>query len=173
MTETITYGWGQSRLGTFLAATSARGLVAVEFADDRAPARARLAEDFAGSTLVEDQAAMATTLERLATVIDRPGETADLALDPRGSVNERRVWDALCRIPAGTTTTYGEIAAGLGAPFDAREVAAGCAANRIAILIPCHRVVKKDGGLSGYRWGYRRKRALIDRERQAMPFALV
>ncbi len=173
MTETITYGWGQSSLGTFVAATSGRGLVAVEFADDRGTARAKLAEDFADATLVEDQAAMTATLERLAAVIDRPGEAPGLALDPRGSADERRVWEALCRIPAGTTTTYGEIAAELGVPFDAREVAAGCAANRIAILIPCHRVVKKDGGLSGYRWGYRRKRALIDRERQAVPFALV
>lgn len=173
MTETVTYGWGQSSLGTFLAATSGRGLVAVEFADDRAAPRARLAEDFAAARLVEDQAAMAAIVERLATVIDRPGEVANLALDPRGSASEMTVWEALRRVPAGSTTTYGEIAAGLGVPFDAREVAAGCAANRIAILIPCHRVVKRDGGLSGYRWGYRRKRALIDRERQAVPFALV
>jgi AraC family transcriptional regulator of adaptative response/methylated-DNA-[protein]-cysteine methyltransferase len=172
MTETIIYGWGQSSLGTFLAAASATGLVAVEFADERAAARARLAEGFAGATLVEDQTAMGAVLERLAAVIDRPGQTSDLALDPRGSAAERQVWEALCRIPAGSTTTYGEIAAQLGAPFDAREVAAACAANRIAILIPCHRVVKKDGGLSGYRWGYRRKRALIDREVHAVPFAL-
>ncbi len=172
MSGTITYGWGQSSLGTFLAAASATGLVAVDFADERGIARARLAEGFAGMTLIEDQTAMAAVLERLAAVIDRPGGASDLALDPRGSAAERRVWDALCRIPAGSTTTYGAIAATLGAPFDAREVAAACAANRIAVLIPCHRVVKKDGGLSGYRWGYRRKRALIDREAQAVPFAL-
>lgn len=168
MTEIITHGWGRSALGNFLTAASADGIVAIEFADDRAAAVAKLAGDFPAAQLVADQA----TVAGVADAIDRPGMAPDPALDPRGTPEELRVWQALRRIPAGTTTTYGALAAAFGQPFDARAVAAACAANRIAVLIPCHRVVKKDGSLSGYRWGYGRKRALIDREAQAAPFAL-
>lgn len=168
MTEIIIHGWGRSALGNFLAAASAAGIVAIEFADDHVAAVAKLAADFPGAQLIADQAAV----EGVTDAIDRPGIAPDPALDPRGTADELRVWQALRRIPAGTTTTYGGLAAALGQPFDARMVAAACAANRIAVLIPCHRVVKKDGSLSGYRWGYGRKRTLINREAQAAPFAL-
>ena len=89
------------------------------------------------------------------------------ALLTGGTEFQRAVWSALCEIPAGRTASYGEIATRLGTPREAREVAEACAANAIAILIPCHRIVKKDGSLSGYRWGFRRKRTLIAREREA------
>ena len=167
MTEIFAYGWGRSALGTFLVAMSAHGIVAVEFTDDRDAALGKLAADFPDAVLAEDQAA----IRSVADALDRPEGTA-LALDPRGTVDELRVWQALRDIPTGSTASYGALAARLGRPFDARIVAAACAANRIAVLIPCHRVVKKDGSLSGYRWGYRRKRMLIDREAQAAPFAL-
>ncbi len=92
----------------------------------------------------------------------------DLPLDMRGTEFELRVWNALRDIPAGQTVNYGEIAARIGAPREAREVAEACAANTLAVIVPCHRVVKKDGSISGYRWGFKRKRALIEREHRAL-----
>ena len=99
--------------------------------------------------------------------IDHPENDAALTLDLQGSEFECRVWNALREIPAGTTTTYGEIAARLGVPRQAREVGEACAANKLAVVVPCHRVVKKDGSISGYRWGVRRKRKLLEREHSA------
>ena len=90
--------------------------------------------------------------------------TTELPLDVRGTVFQRSVWQALCQIPAGTTVTYSEIAKRIGRPKASRAVAAACAANKIAIAIPCHRVVRKDGSLAGYRWGIERKRALLATE---------
>ena len=110
---------------------------------------------------------MAETVARVSALIERPERTSDLALDLRGSDFELRVWAALKQIPPGMTASYGEIAARIGAPRETREVGEACAANTLAILIPCHRVVKKDGSIAGYRWGVRRKRALLARERQA------
>jgi AraC family transcriptional regulator, regulatory protein of adaptative response / methylated-DNA-[protein]-cysteine methyltransferase len=97
-------------------------------------------------------------------LVETPSRHLDLTLDIRGNEQERAVWDALCAIPAGETRTYGAIAKSLRVPATAQEVGAACAANRIAVAIPCHRVVKADGSLSGYRWGVHRKRRLINRE---------
>ena len=119
-----------------------------------------------GAAVVEDYDGLEGTLDRIAALIDQPENDLDLALDLRGSDFEIRVWKVLCEIPAGTTTNYGEIAARLDVPRAAREVAEACAANALAVLVPCHRVVKKDGSISGYRWGVWRKRALIERERR-------
>jgi AraC family transcriptional regulator of adaptative response/methylated-DNA-[protein]-cysteine methyltransferase len=94
-----------------------------------------------------------------------------IALDPRGDDYQKTVWSIVQEIPAGETTTYGALAAKLGSR-DARDVTAAIAANAIALLIPCHRVVKKDGSLSGYRWGTKRKRTLLERERRAVSFQL-
>ena len=172
MSEQIRFAWGQSSLGPFIAAASDRGLVACEFADQPAVTLAGLRQRFTDGVLVEDAAGLAPTVTALAGLIDAPGSELALPLDPRGSAPERRVWDALRAIPPGRTASYGEIAARLGPPHDARSVGEACAANTLALLIPCHRVVKKDGGLSGYRWGVRRKRALLAREQQATAFAL-
>lgn len=171
MTEIVRYAWGTSSLGPFIAASSDRGLVAFEFADPATSSAEALLSGLAGARLVPDGPALADTVERLAAVVDRPQQDAGLALDIRGSDHAMRVWAALRAIPAGRTTSYGEVAAGLGTPREAREVAEACAANRIAILIPCHRVVRKDGSLSGYRWGVRRKRELLAREQRAMAAA--
>jgi AraC family transcriptional regulator of adaptative response/methylated-DNA-[protein]-cysteine methyltransferase len=122
---------------------------------------------FPDAVLVEDASAMRETLSRVAELIDHPEKESDLALDLQGSDFERRVWNALREIPVGATANYGDIAARVGSPRDAREVAQACANNILAVVIPCHRVVKKDGSISGYRWGARRKRALLDRERSA------
>ena len=168
MTETIRYGAGESSLGEFLAAASDRGLVMVAFADSGESAMNALRARVPDAELVEDGKGLRETIDGVARLIEHPEAEPTLPLDPRGSPFELRVWDALRRIPPGETISYGEIAARLGAPREAREVAEACAANPLAIVVPCHRVVKKGGALSGYRWGVRRKRALIEREHRAL-----
>jgi AraC family transcriptional regulator, regulatory protein of adaptative response / methylated-DNA-[protein]-cysteine methyltransferase len=164
MTELIRFAFGESSLGGFIAAVSEQGLVALEFGD-RASLVEALHHRFASAAIEEDSAGLSATTAKLAVTIDQPASRSDVVLDIRGSDYEKRVWDALRAIPAGRTASYGEIAATLGTPREAREVAEACAANPIAVLIPCHRVVKKDGSLSGYRWGFKRKRELLARER--------
>jgi AraC family transcriptional regulator, regulatory protein of adaptative response / methylated-DNA-[protein]-cysteine methyltransferase len=164
MADTIRYAAGQSSLGPFVAALSERGLAMVEFGEmDEAGLRAR----FPDADVVQDTASLQETLGRLADLIEHPEADGDFALDLRGSAFELKVWNALRDIPAGTTATYGEIAARVGSPREAREVGEACAANRLAVVVPCHRIVKKDGSISGYRWGVRRKRALLEREHSA------
>ena len=170
MSEIIRYAIGESSLGPFIAAASAQGLVAFEFADRPAVAREALQQRFPDAVTEEDVAGMAATIAGLLEVVDRPERRSDLTLDPRGSAFEQRVWAALRGIPAGRTMSYGAVANSLGRSGDAREVAEACAGNMIAILIPCHRVVKSDGSISGYRWGVRRKRLLLAREQSAVPF---
>ena len=167
MTETIRYAFGHSSLGDFAAAANDRAVVMVEFGDG-VESPAALGNRFPQAAVVEDHASMAETLRRVAELIEHPEMTIDLPVELRGSDFELRVWNAVREIPAGETLSYGDIAARIGAPKDAREVAQACAANTLAVLVPCHRVVKKDGSISGYRWGFRRKRALIERERNAL-----
>jgi len=167
MSEHIRYAFGQSSIGDFITALSAQGLVAFEIGDERAALLETLRARLPQAELVEDRIGLAALIGQLAEVIEHPGRDPGLPLDPRGSDYERRVWSALREIPAGRTASYCEIATRLGTPREAREVAEACPANAIAILIPCHRIVKKDGSLSGYRWGFRRKRTLIAREREA------
>jgi len=169
MTETIRYAWGDSSLGNFIVAMSQRGIVALDFTEPGLEFLAMLRQRFPGATLVEDPQSLAETVARVSALIERPERTSDLALDLRGSDFELRVWAALKQIPPGMTASYGEIAARIGAPRETREVGEACASNRLAILIPCHRVVKKDGTIAGYRWGVRRKRALLAREQAAQP----
>ncbi len=164
MANTIRYAAGQSSLGPFVAALSERGLALVEFGEVNERA---LRHHFPDADLIEDPPALQGTLARLAELIEHPENDAHFALDLRGSPFELEVWRALHDIPAGTTATYGEIASRLGAPREAREVGEACAANRLAVVVPCHRIVKKDGSISGYRWGVKRKRALLEREHRA------
>jgi AraC family transcriptional regulator of adaptative response/methylated-DNA-[protein]-cysteine methyltransferase len=161
--NTIRYAFGDSSLGPFVAALSPRGLACVAFDAGLAELEAR----FPDADLIEDRLALADTVGKLAGMIDHPESESDLILDLQGSDFECRVWNALRRIPVGSTTTYGEIAARLGVPRQAREVGEACAANKLAVVVPCHRVVKKDGSISGYRWGVRRKRRLLEREHSA------
>jgi AraC family transcriptional regulator of adaptative response/methylated-DNA-[protein]-cysteine methyltransferase len=167
MAKTIRYAGGQSSLGSFVAAISDRGLAMLEFGDMNETRMQALHTRFPDAEIVEDSAALRETLGLAAELIDHPENGSDLALDQQGSAFELRVWNALRQIPAGTTASYGEIAARLGSPREAREVAEACAANILAIAVPCHRVVKKDGSISGYRWGFARKRTLLARERLA------
>ena len=168
MATTIRYAKAQSSLGSFVAAISDRGLAMMEFGDANDATLQGLRARFPEAEIVEDSASLQETLGLLADLIEHPEKGSDLALDLRGSDFELGVWNALREIPAGQTATYGEIAACVGSPREAREVAEACAANILAIVVPCHRVVKKGGAISGYRWGFGRKRTLLEREHRAI-----
>ncbi len=167
--ETIRFAVGQSSLGAVLVASSARGVVAVSIGDDPGRLVRTLQDRFARAELVGGDAEYEALVARVVGLIEAPGgrtraAAPELPLDVRGTLFQQRVWRALRDIPAGGTATYAQVAASVGAPGSARAVAGACAANRIAVAIPCHRVVRTDGDLSGYRWGVERKRALLDRE---------
>ena len=151
-------------LGWMLVAATERGICAVEFDDDPDRLRERLAARFSAAELRGDDHELTGWVERVLAVLDQPGRGFDLPLDVRGTAFQWRVWQALQAIPAGSTASYAEIARMIGKPSAARAVARACASNPVAVLIPCHRIVRGDGGLGGYRWDLRRKQALLDRE---------
>jgi AraC family transcriptional regulator, regulatory protein of adaptative response / methylated-DNA-[protein]-cysteine methyltransferase len=132
--------------------------------DSRDQLRRELVAAFPGATVVEDQASLEATLAKISLHLDDPGTDPSLRLDLRGSALELAVWTALRAIPVGQTRSYGQLAKALPFPATAQEVGAACAANRLAVLVPCHRVLKADGSISGYRWGVRRKRYLLQKE---------
>ncbi|WP_034158984.1 methylated-DNA--[protein]-cysteine S-methyltransferase [Sphingomonas sp. ERG5] len=165
--ETIRYGLAPTSLGTMLAAVSSRGIAAILIGDDVAALTRELRRSLPGATLIEDDLAVAAAIVTIAAWLDTPRAPLDLPLDLRGSDQELAVWEALRTIPVGETRSYGALAKRLNVPATAQEVGAACAANRIAIAIPCHRVIKADGGISGYRWGVRRKRRLLALEAAA------
>ena len=170
MPETICYAWETSSLGDFIAALSDRGLVALEFGSDRPKTLGALCVRFPEADVVEDQAGLAGTLDVLRRAIEEPASDPGVPLDLHGTAFEIGVWEMLRQILAGETTHYGALAARLGTR-DAREVTAAIANNAIAVRVPCHRVIKKDGSISGYRWGVQRKRALLAREQRQKPHA--
>ncbi|HRD66183.1 MAG TPA: bifunctional DNA-binding transcriptional regulator/O6-methylguanine-DNA methyltransferase Ada [Candidatus Competibacter sp.] len=151
-------------LGWALVAATERGICAVEFDDDPERLRDRLATRFPAAEWEDADPGFAGWVERVLAALDRPAYGLGLPLDIRGTAFQRRVWQALQAIPAGSTATYAEVAQKIGKPSAARAVARACAANPVAVLVPCHRVVRGDGGLGGYRWDLRRKRALLERE---------
>jgi AraC family transcriptional regulator of adaptative response/methylated-DNA-[protein]-cysteine methyltransferase len=162
--ETLRFGYGDTALGTIVVAESKLGVVALFIGDDRAKLLRDLKGTFPEAEFVLDQAGLAQTIAKAVALINAPHLGADLAVDLRGSSVEVAVWKALQAIPAGETRTYGTIAQSLPITATAQEVGAACAANRIAVAVPCHRVVKSDGSISGYRWGVQRKRRLINME---------
>jgi AraC family transcriptional regulator of adaptative response/methylated-DNA-[protein]-cysteine methyltransferase len=162
--ETLRFDYGETALGTLLVAESDRGVAALFLGDDRARLLRDLKAAFPEATLIADEAGLAATIARAVALIDAPNVGTDLPLDLRGSPLELAVWGALRSIPAGETRSYGALAKALPVTATAQEVGAACAANRIAVAIPCHRVVKADGAISGYRWGVQRKRRLINLE---------
>ena len=166
--EQIRFALGECSLGSFLVAASVRGVVAITLgADPQALLRA-LQDMFPRATLLGGQAGFEALVAKVVALMDRPAAAPDLPLDIRGTAFQQRVWKALRRIPAGSTLTYAQLARQLGQPRSVRAVARACAANRIAVAIPCHRVVRTDGSPSGYRWGVALKSALLQRE-GAMP----
>jgi O-6-methylguanine DNA methyltransferase len=151
----IAYTIGASELGQVLVARSADGICAILIDADPDTLKADLAGRFPGQVSGSDQVVRA---------IAAPRESLDLKLDLRGTPFQRRVWAALLAIPAGETVTYSELARRIGAPSAVRAVASACASNAIALAVPCHRVIRSDCSLSGYRWGVERKRSLIAKE---------
>jgi methylated-DNA-[protein]-cysteine S-methyltransferase/AraC family transcriptional regulator of adaptative response/methylated-DNA-[protein]-cysteine methyltransferase len=161
----ISYSIGESVLGKVLVARSAVGVCAILIGSDTDELASDLAARFPHSRLVAGEQKLRDDLSKVVRFIDKPSEGLDLPLDMRhGTPFQRRVWDALLAIPCGASVTYAALAQRIGMPNAARAVANACAANAIALGIPCHRVIRSDGTFSGYRWGVERKRALIDRE---------
>ena len=148
MPDLIRYALSDSSLGTFIAAMSSSGLVTFEFYDDETEALNLLGARFPDATVERDDAGLREIVDKLKHAVDHPAEGTNLKLDPPGGPYQRQVWALLREIPVGETTTYGALAAKLGTR-DARDVTQAIGANPIAVLIPCHRVVKKDGGASG------------------------
>jgi AraC family transcriptional regulator of adaptative response/methylated-DNA-[protein]-cysteine methyltransferase len=163
---TIQFAVGECSLGSVLVAASAKGVCAILLGDDPAALGTELHERFPKATLVEGNRGYARVVSRVIRSIERPQIGLALPLDVRGTAFQQRVWEALREIPAGRTETYTEVAARIGQPGAVRAVARACAANAIAVAIPCHRVIRNDGSLAGYRWGLARKRSLLERERQ-------
>lgn len=160
----IRFAIGECSLGSILVAASARGICAIALGDDPDALAHSLQDQFPKAELIGADAAFEALVAQVVGFVEAPALGLDLPLDVRGTAFQQRVWQALRAIPAGATASYREIAARIGAPTAARAVAGACAANHLAVAIPCHRVVRSDGDLSGYRWGVARKRALLARE---------
>jgi len=165
--EAFRLSYGESGVGIFLVALSDRGLTAILLGDDRRRLLRELELAFPGVLLIEDGAACADAVAKVAELLDAPRRGVALPLDMRGSAFECAVWTALRAIPPGETRSYGAVAKSLAIPATAQEVGAACAANVLAVAVPCHRVVKADGSISGYRWGVHRKRRLMHMENVA------
>ena len=162
--ENLRFGFVTTAIGLALVAMSSRGVAAILFGADEGDLRRQLREAAPGAEISEDAEGLGETLDHVAALIDRPHRAPAFPLDLRGSAAQLGVWAALRAIPAGETRSYGAVAKSLEVALTAQEVGAACAANRVAVAVPCHRVVKADGRLSGYRWGVHRKRKLIDLE---------
>jgi AraC family transcriptional regulator, regulatory protein of adaptative response / methylated-DNA-[protein]-cysteine methyltransferase len=163
----IRFAVGECSLGSILVASSERGICAIFLGDDPDELVRDLQARFARARLIGGDGAFEQLVARVVELIEAPGPGLDLPLDIRGTAFQQLVWHALREIPAGSTVSYAEIARRIGSPNSVRAVAQACAANLLAVAIPCHRVVRSDGELSGYRWGVDRKRALLEREARA------
>lgn len=160
----IRFAIGECALGAIVVAQSARGICAILLGDDADELARDLQDRFPRANLIGGDANFEELVAKVVGFVEAPGLGLDLPLDVRGTAFQQRVWQALREIPAGQTASYTEIAKRIGAPSAVRAVAQACAANALAVAIPCHRVVRNDGGLSGYRWRVERKRALLDSE---------
>lgn len=154
----------QSRLGLLLVAATDAGICTIEFGDEEEELLERLARRFPRAASLEPDEALRGYVERIVAAVEAGAELSGLPLDIRGTAFQHTVWRALLNIPAGGTRTYSELAEAIGRPGAARAVARACASNTLAVAVPCHRAVGKDGGLTGYRWGLERKKALLERE---------
>jgi AraC family transcriptional regulator of adaptative response/methylated-DNA-[protein]-cysteine methyltransferase len=163
----IRFAVGQCALGSILVAATAQGICAISLGDDPDALVRELQDRFPQAQLHGGDRDFEHWMAKVVAFVEAPGSGLDLPLDVRGTAFQQRVWQALQKIPAGSTASYTEIAERIGAPTAARAVARACALNTIAVAIPCHRVVRTDGSLSGYRWGVARKRSLLERESPA------
>lgn len=164
--SSIRYISGTSSLGVLLLAFSTEGLCALLLGDDLITLEHDLARRFPDQPTAQSDESLMPALEQTLRHLEDPRITVDLPLDLTGSVFQRRVWKMLQQIPAGETASYRDIAQRLGQPGAFRAVANACGANPVAVIVPCHRVLRQDGSLGGYRWRVERKRQLLDREVQ-------
>ena len=162
----ILFAVGQCSLGAILVAQSERGVCAILLGDDPHQLVCDLQDQFRKANLIGADAGFEQLIAKVVGFIEAPAIGLDLPLDVRGTAFQERVWQALREIPVGSTASYADVAQRIGAPTSMRAVAQACGANRLAVAIPCHRVVRSDGNLSGYRWGVERKRQLLERETQ-------
>jgi AraC family transcriptional regulator, regulatory protein of adaptative response / methylated-DNA-[protein]-cysteine methyltransferase len=162
--QSIRFAIGQCSLGAILVAQSDKGICAILLGDDPDELARDLQDRFPQAHLLGGDRDFEKLIARVIGLVEAPRIGVDLPLDIRGTAFQQRVWRALQKIPTGETVSYAELARRIGSPQSIRAVAGACAANAIAVAIPCHRVVRSDGGLSGYRWGVERKRALLNRE---------
>jgi AraC family transcriptional regulator of adaptative response/methylated-DNA-[protein]-cysteine methyltransferase len=163
----IRFAVGECSLGSILVARSDRGVCAILLGDDPDRLLRDLEDRFPRARLIGADARFERWVAEVVGLVEAPAVGLALPLDVRGTAFQERVWQALREIPPGRTATYADIARRIGRPRAVRAVARACGANPVAVAIPCHRVVRSDGGLSGYRWGVARKRALLERERGA------
>jgi AraC family transcriptional regulator of adaptative response/methylated-DNA-[protein]-cysteine methyltransferase len=163
----IHFALAECSLGSILVAATRQGVCAISLGDRPEPLLRELQQQFPRAELMGGDAAFDALVAQVIGLVERPETGSALPLDIRGTAFQEQVWQALTRIPPGSTTTYAELARALGKPGAVRAVAGACAANRLAVAIPCHRVVRTDGSLSGYRWGVERKRQLLEREAKA------
>ena len=165
--DLLFFGVGDSALGKVLLARSAEGVCAILLGNDAGELEADLADRFPEATLVANEVMVRDDLAKVMRYAERPSEGLDLALDLRGTPLQRRIWQQICAIPVGKTMSYMHLARLINNVYPkvaARLVANACAANAIALAVPCHRVIRTDGELAGYRWGIERKRDLIEKE---------
>lgn len=170
MASRIFFAVGSCSLGLILLARSDSGICAVFLGDDPAALVQDLQRQFPGAELLAANEDLGQLLEQVRSFVESPGDSLDVKLDVRGTAFQQRVWQALREIPAGKTVTYTDVAHMIGAPKAVRAVAQACGANTLAVVIPCHRVVRSDGNLAGYRWGVERKRALLRNEQAESSF---
>jgi AraC family transcriptional regulator of adaptative response/methylated-DNA-[protein]-cysteine methyltransferase len=164
--EEIRFAVGHTSLGAILVASSTKGIASILLGDDPDELVRNLQDRFAKARLIGADRDYESLVARVVGFVDTPGRELNLPLDVRGTAFQRRVWQKLQEIPIGKKVTYAEVARRIGLPKAVRAVAGACAANNLAVAIPCHRVVCTDGSLSGYAWGIERKRVLLDREAQ-------
>jgi len=165
--ETIRFAVGECWLGSILVAASKKGVCAISLGDDPDALTKALQDRFPRAIIIGGDKGFEKLVAKVIGFIEAPKASLDLPLDVRGTAFQQRVWKALREIPPGTTSTYSEIAERIGATKAVRAVARACASNGLAVAIPCHRVVRKDGNVSGYRWGVERKLALLEKEKIA------
>jgi len=165
--DEIRFAFGESSLGLVLVGVSEKGVRTIFLGDERDALRSALEHRYPRARLKSAAGDLDGAVREVVALIENPRRGFDPPLDVRGTSFQERVWDALRRIPVGKTATYAEIARSIGAPQAVRAIAQACGANPLAVVIPCHRVLRSDGDISGYRWGVERKRQLLARERLA------
>ena len=160
----IQYTIVATELGKLLVATTPRGVCAVRFGESEAELLRELKRDFSAAEITRDDKALATIANQVKQLVNGSTTPLNIPLDLRGTAFQQMVWKELRRIPVGETRSYAQVAKKIGRPKAVRAVANACASNSVAVVVPCHRVVQKNGSLSGYRWGVKRKAALLERE---------